>query len=211
MLRTLKFALFALFALTLTGNAGAQAIPEPPTLSSQDLKTLSTDLRQGGYVLYFRHLDTRQDQEDNQPVDLNDCTKQRNLSAEGIARGKVIAGSFRRLQIPIGDVISSPFCRAIETGKLIAGRATIDMDLFFAISLTKEGKAQKGAALQKLLARVPEKGKNTIIVGHTANLQEAVGLWPKPEGVAYVVRPDATGKLSFVARIEPDTWGATQR
>lgn len=211
MLRNSKFLLCVLFVLTLSMNAGAQTIPEPPTASPQDLKTLATELRHGGYVIYFRHLDTRQDQEDVQPVDLNDCAKQRNLSTEGISRGKAIAGAFRKLQIPIGEVISSPFCRAVETGKLIAGKATIDMDLFFAMALTKEGKAQKGAALQKLLARAPEKGKNTLIVGHTANLQEAVGLWPKPEGVAYVVRPDATGKFSFVARIEPDTWAATQR
>lgn len=208
LVRNLKLALCAFITLTIARYACAQAIPEPPTLSPQELQKLALDLRRGGYVLYFRHLDTRLDQEDLQPVGLNDCAKQRNLSNEGIARGKAIAEAFRRLQIPVGNVISSPFCRTMETGKLIGGKATIDMDLFFAISLTKEGKEQKGAALRKLLARMPEKGKNTVIVGHTANLQEAAGLWPKPEGVAYIVRPDGTGNTSFIARIDPDTWRA---
>jgi hypothetical protein len=46
-----------------------------------------------------------------------------------------------------------------------------------------------------------------LIVSHTANLQEAVGLWPKPEGVAYVFRGEADGGIRAVARIPPDAWG----
>lgn len=211
MVRSSKVLLGALMVLFLARNSFAQPLSEPPTLSTQDLQKLAPELRRGGYVLYFRHLDTRQDQEDLQPVDLNDCAKQRNLSSEGIARGKAISRAFRKLQISVGNVISSPFCRTVETGKLIAGKVTTDTDLFFAIALTKEGKERKGAALRNLLARVPERGKNTVIVGHTANLQEAVGLWPKPEGVAYIVRPDGKGNISLLGRIEPDTWDAAAR
>ena len=211
MVRSWQVVWGALTVLLPAGNSFAETLPEPPTLSVQDLQKLAPELRRGGYVIYFRHLDTRQEQEDVQPVDLGDCAKQRNLSSEGIARGRAISKAFRELQISVGNVISSPFCRTVETGKLIAGKASTDEDLFFAISLTKEGKERKGAALRKLLARVPEKGKNTVIIGHTANLQEAVGLWPKPEGVAYIIRPDGTGNISLVGRIEPDTWGAAVR
>jgi len=107
--------------------------------------------------------------------------------------------------------VTSPFCRTRDTGRLIAGDAVVDADLFFAIALTREGKARKGEALRRMLALAPAKGRNTVIVGHTANLQEAVGLWPKPEGAAYVFRPDGRGGLAVVARIEPDTWGAAAR
>lgn len=200
------FSLLALLAASRP--AAAQAEPEPPTLSPQELRKFAPLLRQGGFVLYFRHLDTRQDEEDLQPVDLHDCRKQRNLSAEGIRRGKEIASAFRRLQLPVGEVLSSPFCRTVDTARLLAGKATPDADLFFAIALTSEGKARKGAALRKLLARHPGKGRNALIVGHTANLQEAVGLWPKPEGVAYVFRPGPGGGTRPVARIEPATWAA---
>ena len=88
------------------------------------------------------------------------------------------------------------------------GKATPDADLFFAIALTEEGKRRKGEVLRAMLARVPARGANAVIVGHTANLQEAVGLWPKPEGAAYVFRPDGKGGVEAVARIAPEVWKA---
>jgi phosphohistidine phosphatase SixA len=184
----------------------AQNLPEPPTVAGQELVALAGNLKAGGYVIFFRHLDTRQDQEDRQPVDLNDCTAQRNLSDEGKARGKSIGLAFKRARIPIGEVASSPFCRTVETAKIIFGKVTPEASLFFAIALNDEGKKQKGQMLRSMLSKLPAKETNTVIVSHTANLQEAVGLWPKPEGVAYVLRPDGKGGVVAVARVAPDAW-----
>jgi phosphohistidine phosphatase SixA len=188
------------------GEVMAQVLPEPPTVSVQELKLLTENLKKGGYVIFFRHLDTRQDQEDRQPVHLNDCKAQRNLSDEGRTRGKMIGRVFKQASIPVGEVTSSPFCRTQETARLIAGRTVTDADLFFAIALNDQGKKQKEAALRKLFVQQPTKGKNTVIVSHTANLQEAIGLWPKPEGVAYVLKPDGNSGVSAVDRMTPDTW-----
>lgn len=197
--------------MLMTMCAQAQPVPEPPTVGTGELPALLDKLKTGGYVIFFRHLDTRQDQEDRQPVDLNDCKAQRNLSDEGRARGAAIGKTLKQAKIPIGEVVSSPFCRTLESARLIAGKASTDADLFFAFALTDSGKKQKGAALRKLIANLPAKGKNNIIVSHTANLQEAVGLWPKPEGVAYVFRPDSKGGFDGIARIAPDVWIAKTR
>lgn len=197
--------------MMLAAIAQAQAIPEPPTVGAGELPALLDKMKTGGYVLFFRHMDTRQDQEDSQPVDLNDCKAQRNLSEEGRARGAAIGKTLKQAKVPLGEVVSSPFCRTVESAKLMAGKTATDADLFFAFALTDAGKKQKGAALRKLIANPPAKGKNTIIVGHTANLQEAVGLWPKPEGVAYVFRPNGQGGIDGVARIAPEAWTAKSR
>lgn len=197
--------------LGVNGGAGAQTLTDPPTLTATEVRQIAKRLQLGGYVLYFRHLATRQDQEDSQPVDLSDCTRQRNLSHEGIAQGRAISQAFLKLRIPLGEVISSPFCRTLDTAKLIAGKASANPDLFFAISLTAAEKERKATALRALLARAPSGQRNLMIVGHTANLQEAVGLWPKPEGVAYIFRPDGKGNISPVARIEPATWSEALR
>lgn len=211
MTRIVPAILGALLAIATVQDARAQSASEPRTLSAQELQAFAPELRRGGYVLYFRHLDTAQDQEDIQPVDLNDCRKQRNLSESGIARGKAIASAFRKLRIPIGEVLSSPFCRTMETGRLVAGKATVDLDLFFAIALTREGKERKGLALRGLLARIPQGATNTLVIGHTANLYEAHGYWPQPEGVAYVFRPDGNGGAIAIARVTPETWSAAAR
>jgi phosphohistidine phosphatase SixA len=196
----------ALLMQFLPLSAQAEDLPEPPTFAGPELVTLAGHLKAGGYVIYFRHLDTRQDQEDKQPVDLNDCKAQRNLSDQGKARGKGIGRAFKQAKIPVGEVVSSPFCRTLETAKIIFGKATPEASLFFAIALSDEGKKQKGQMLCSMLSKVPANGTNTVIVSHTANLQEAVGLWPKPEGAAYVLRPDGKGGVVAVARVMPDAW-----
>jgi hypothetical protein len=35
-------------------------------------------------------------------------------------------------------------------------------------------------------------GTNNIVVAHT-NLKEAAGIWPQPEGVAYIFQPQQNG------------------
>lgn len=203
-------ACIAVDALVCTG-AHAQPLEPPPTVSPRALPGLLATLKAGGHILYFRHLDTRQDQEDDQPVNLQDCSRQRNLSPEGEARGREIARVLAKAGVRFDPVLVSPFCRTRESGRLIFGKTLDDPDLFFAIGLNDAEKAGKGTALRRLLARTPAKGANTAIVGHTANLQEAVGLWPKPEGVAYVFRPDGQGGFAVIARIPPEAWASAPR
>ena len=59
-----------------------------------------------------------------------------------------------------------------------------------------------------MLTVVPERGSNTVLVSHSANLFEAAGIFPKPEGVAIVFRPLPGGRFEALARILPDDWRA---
>ena len=45
-----------------------------------------------------------------------------------------------------------------------------------------------------------------MLSGHTGNLQEATGIWPSPEGVAIVFKPDGRGASKYVATIDPARW-----
>jgi hypothetical protein len=45
-----------------------------------------------------------------------------------------------------------------------------------------------------------------VIISHTANLKEAAGIWPKPEGVAIVFRPRRDGSFEPIARVLPEDW-----
>lgn len=188
-------------------SAAADATrPELPTLTRQELKAHLPSLRQGGYILYFRHALTRQEQEDRQPVTLGDCTTQRNLSEEGRRQAGGIGAALRALKIPIGKVLSSPFCRCVDTAQLAFGKAEISEDLYFAVGLAKAERSAKGAALRRLLAEPPATGSNTVIVAHTANLDEATGYWPKPEGAAVLFRPDGAGGFRPIGRLPPEIW-----
>lgn len=203
-MRMLSFALAALAAAG--GVQAAPALPDPPAFDAAALQAWLPALRKGGYTIYLRHAATRLDQQDRQPVVLADCSTQRNLSDDGRRQARALGEAFRRLRIPVERVLSSPFCRSMDTARLAFDRAQASADLHFAVGLPKAEREAKGEALRRLLAQPTGRGRNTVIVAHTANLEEAVGLWPKPEGAAIVFRADAAGRLQAVARIAPEVW-----
>src|SRR5690242_21959049 len=87
---------------------------------------LRAALLRGGYVLYFRHASTDFGQNDDQMSGFEDCARQRNLTEPGRGEARAIGTAIRRLGVPIGDVLASPFCRTRETAELVFGRASVD-------------------------------------------------------------------------------------
>jgi phosphohistidine phosphatase SixA len=163
-------------------------------------------LKQGGYILYFRHAETDQQQIDQQPVDYNDCATQRNLSAAGQQQALDIGQAIKALGIEIEHVFTSPYCRTQDTAKLAFDRAEVKPFLAFSINMSASQRAEAALMMKKLLNTPPTSGKNTVIVGHTGNLRESTGHWPKPEGVAFVFRPNGNNTVTLIARISPDEW-----
>jgi hypothetical protein len=86
-------------------------------------------VRQGGYVIVFRHGATRDDQADTDPLNPKNVAQQRQLNEAGRAKAKEIGEAFRKLKIPVGQVQSSVFNRAVETGTLMGlGEVTSSLD-----------------------------------------------------------------------------------
>ena len=184
-------------SLCLTSAASAEIL---------DAQTLVEKLRQGGYVLYLRHTATDRTQTDKETKKLDDCRLQRNLSAAGRTQAKVIGQAIIRLQIPIGSVTSSPYCRCMDTAKLAFGRAKNSDELRFTITENAEQTLALSSALKKRLAHVPPAGVNNVIVSHTGNLKEAANIWPKPEGVLHVFHPLGNENFEHLGHIGPDQW-----
>jgi len=173
---------------------------------------LVKELQKGGYVIYFRHGTTAESGEkDVSDAELADCAKQRNLSDAGVAQTREIGAAFKSLRIPVAEVWSSPYCRCLDTARNIFGKGTPSRALHFAIHLRAADRTNVTAQLLDVLASVPPAGMNVGLVSHTANLQEAVGIWPKPEGVAHVFKPKGDGTFAYVGIMQPETWMAEAR
>jgi len=82
----------------------ARAAAEPDAM-------LLAALRQGGYVLFLRHASTDFSQDDSRMTSFEDCATQRNLTDKGRAEARALGEHVKRLKIPIGEVLASPFCR----------------------------------------------------------------------------------------------------
>jgi hypothetical protein len=94
---------------------------------------LLTVLSKGGHIIYFRHAQTDKDYADqaDAKMKLDQCETQRKLSAAGIQQAKDIGDAFKAKNIPVGDVITSDYCRAWKTAELAFGRYTKNSKLNF--------------------------------------------------------------------------------
>jgi len=202
------FAAFALLASLATFAAAAGPAEDksnsPP--DTVDGAALVQALRGGGHVIYFRHGRTDLTTHDTDRANLAQCATQRKLSEEGRQEMVQIGRLFVQMRIPVGAVLTSPYCRAIDTVRLAFGRATVEPDLEHTIAADAATTRHRGAALARLLGTPPGAGTNTVLAGHTGNLQEAAGIWPSPEGVAIVFKPDGQGRGRFVATVPPTRW-----
>src|SRR5918999_5378234 len=216
--RLLRLAL-AVAAAGLLGACGggtdpASAPPAPPAPSAPSASSpgvasaspsLVAQLRQGGYVLYIRHAATESAQDDPTP-DLNDPGTQRNLSAAGRTDAREIGQAVRRLRIPIGTVLVSPYDRTRETAEIAfgAGRPRVTREL---ISEGFPGTDDDRLAeqLRRLLRQRPSAGTNTVLVSHGFNITEAADI-SIAEGDMVVFNPAARQPLTPVATIGVDDW-----
>ena len=202
-----KQILHACLLLTFSTVIIAANDPETPDLENiLNDASLISELKRGGYILYFRHGKTNHETFDTDRKNLNNCTTQRLLSEEGRKEMTWIGDTIRRLDIKIGDVISSPYCRSIDTATLAFGSAAINPDLKHTVTADEATVNRQALVLKEMLSKIPaSKGTNDVISGHTANLQEATEIWPKPEGVAIVFKPEGNA-FNYIATIRPTDW-----
>ena len=169
---------------------------------------LLSELKQGGYVIYFRHAQTEKDYADQVTADVNNCSTQRVLSETGLQQSLTIGEAFERSQIPIGTVTTSEYCRAWTTAGLAFGEYQKDPALNFLPfeDYTDEQVEEMKVNVMPLLTAMPASGTNDIIVGHDDIFESATGIYPAPQGIAYVVKPDGEGGFELVANMLPEEW-----
>jgi phosphohistidine phosphatase SixA len=194
---------FVLGCAMLSLCAGAALAQSPPDLAGP---ALLAALSKGGYVLYFRHAATDFGQNDDAMTGYEDCAKQRNLTDARRADARAIGEALRGLRIPIGDVLASPFCRTMETARLVFGRAS-------ATAAVRGGPAQpespeRYAALRELLSTPLQGGANLVIVSHGNPFRALTGTPYLAEGEAAIIEPLGSGGFRIVARVPKDGWKA---
>jgi broad specificity phosphatase PhoE len=165
--------------------------------SAQADEALWKLLAGGGQVLFVRHGQTTPGVGDPVGFKLEDCATQRNLSAEGRVQARRLGAEFRRRGIPLGELLSSPWCRCHDTAKLAFGPAkpwAALSNLFGRHSAAE----QQVSALRPRIAGY--KGKaNLILVSHGSTAAALTGEHPAM-GEVLVLTP-AGGDFRVAGRI----------
>jgi hypothetical protein len=112
--------------------------------------------------------------------------------------------------IPVGKVLSSPFCRALDTARLAFGQAEIEPLLENLETSPDDAERERRiAGLRRLLITPPDPGTNTVLAAHGFNLS-ATTQATIPEGGAAVFRPDGAGGFALVATVPPEEWATLE-
>lgn len=165
-------------------------------------------LQQGGHIIYFRHAQTEKDYADQVSAKMGDCSTQRMLSEDGWQQAKKIGQGFSDLKIPVGEVYSSEYCRAWQTADIAFGRYKKMSALNFPPSedYTETQTKQMRDAVMPMLIAIPAPGTNTVIVGHDDIFEAATGIYPEPQGIAYILKPDGKGNFEIIANVQAEEW-----
>lgn len=190
------------------GGEGGEGGDTPAFQDRLSGAELVKELQKGGYVIYFRHAQTEKDYADQVSAKMGDCSTQRMLSEAGWQQAKKIGQGFQNLKIPVGDVYSSEYCRAWQTADIAFGRYQKTPALNFAPAeeYTEVQTKQMRDAVMPLLSKVPAAGINTVIVGHDDVFDSATGIYPEPQGVAYILKPDGQGNFEIIANMQAEEW-----
>jgi len=184
--------------------AGRSALPAKPVSGPE----LLTELRTGGYVIYFRHTSTDFSRDDVKSRSDDDCENQRPLTDKGREEARQIGAAFRELKIPVGKILASPRCRTMETARLAFGPPEKSSEA--RAGPASPASEDRYAPLRALLSTPVKPGANTVIASHGNPFYATAGAPYLAEGEAAVVRP--LGKdFEIVARVRHDAWRALAR
>ncbi len=168
-------------------------------------------LREGGYNLYFRHAATDWSRNDQvgRAGDWTSCDpdKMRQLASGGRQAARLIGERMRALRIPVGRVLASPYCRTVETARLLElGPVETTTDIMNTrVAEYFGGTSAIAERARQRLSVPPERGTNTVLVAHGNVLRAATEVYPG-ETEAIVFRPEGNGRYSVVARVTPKEW-----
>jgi broad specificity phosphatase PhoE len=165
---------------------------------------LLAQLRDGGLTIVIRHAATDQSRPDAPTVVLDDCATQRNLSGQGREDARAIGTAVDRLDIPVGEIWASPYCRSRDTAELAFGRFEVVPGLE---RLYPERDHHADQHLNQLIGeQAPRAGEpNLVIASHGVYPSVLVPAVPLAEGEA-ALYARTNGEFELAGRIMPDEW-----
>jgi len=185
--------------------------------NAQDvLKTLTPELteklRTGGYTIFFRHAHRTShpggsafDRLPLLDLEMPDTTFSRGicLTEEGRTEAMIIGQVYKKLDIPVGTIISSPICRAVETAMYAFGRVDYtSAGLGLDGPYTSEEKDIRNKIGEAIFKDIPSAGSNRLIFGHGSTIKKMgvpyIGL---QQGDAVVIEHGEDGSLKPVAHL----------
>ncbi len=189
----------------------AAALLFPPAALSAELLSgagLLKSLQQGGKVILMRHASSPRTTPDRSAAAAGNTGLERQLDEVGRSSATAMGKALRELKIPIGEVLTSPTFRALETLHY-AGFTTFK---------TYDELGEGGAGMQpsseaqanwlRLQVQQFPTGTNKLIVTHFPNVRAAYPDFSADlaDGEALVLGKGDKGAVTLLARVKISDW-----
>ncbi len=184
------------------------AIPARAATLSGD--ALANALKQGGYVVLMRHTSSPAAVPDKAAANPDNTKPERQLDKNGETTAAAMGAAVKKLGVTVGDVLSSPTYRALQTVKFagIGTAKTFEELGDGGTSMAPATVAAWASWLKTKVAEAPRAGTDTFIVTHMPNIAAAYPDDAKAlaDGEALVFHPDGKGGSELVAHVKIEEW-----
>jgi phosphohistidine phosphatase SixA len=158
----------------------AAVVMATPGLAGDSSSEAWAALAKGGLVAVIRHGNAPPGHGGDPPgFRFDDCRTQRNLDDVGREQARALGEAFRKHGVRVDRIVSSPICRCMETGQLMA-----------------VGPVETSWAL------LPDMGSSAIRV---VQLEEMVSSWRGPGTLVLVTHGIAVGRLTGFSLEQAET------
>ncbi|MDF1749553.1 MAG: histidine phosphatase family protein [Alphaproteobacteria bacterium] len=194
MLRIQRDRFVLLVAFMVMGLIGGIS----PAVATQNAD-LWQALRFGGHVVLMRHA-LAPGTGDPDTFTLGDCSTQRILSQEGHEQAARIGDLFRENGIQDAQILSSQWCRCLETARGLALGSVQDLPPLNSFFQDRGNQDRQTRQLTDWL-RSADLSRPTVLVTHQVNITALTGLYPQ-SGEMFFLRVEDTGDLVPIGSIQ---------
>ena len=155
-----------------------------PVAAAGDSQEAWAVLVSGSHIALIRHGNAPPGYGGDPPgFKIDDCATQRNMDARGRAQARALGEAFRQHRVRVEKILSSPWCRCLETARLMA---LGPVENAWAVAASDRS-SDRLVALKQIV--FSWRGPGTLVlVTHALTVQALVGIMPG-QAETVVVRP----------------------
>jgi len=155
-----------------------------PVAAADDSREAWAALVNGSHVALVRHGNAPPGYGGDPPgFKIDDCATQRNMDERGRAQAGALGEAFRQHGVRVDKILSSPWCRCLETARLMAVGPVEDT---WAVAASDRS-PERLVVLKQIVSSWRGPG-TLVLVTHALTVQALVGIMPE-QAETVVVRP----------------------
>ncbi len=192
---------------TISESTEPEASPESAESPQASTETVPSDLwsrlqqADEHYFVLMRHA-LAPGTGDPANFQLDDCSTQRNLSEEGRSQARRTGEAFQQRDIPVRQVLSSQWCRCLETAELMDVREVEPFPPLNSFFRDRSTSSEQTAQVREFMLEQQDVRGVTVMVTHFVNISALSGSGVS-SGEMVVMQVNDQDEIEVVGALDP--------